>query len=164
MATMTIDIPDGMTAQVVVGSPDSLVRREPLQITDQRVSPAEPEKHRRRRPFLMVSAGLAFLVVGFTIGTHTRTSHWAAQAETASLATAAPSTAAPALPDPGPVGPPSADAGAGAQPAPSGQMPADLAAALKAPPQVTPAPGQPADQPSGQASGQPASNPFGLGG
>jgi hypothetical protein len=184
MATMTIDIPDGMTAQVIVGSTEGLVRREPLQITDQRVSAEEPERQHRRRPVLIATVGLAILAAGFTIGTHTRTSHWAAQAETASVAMASPPAPAPApsMPDPppatvafptqapsappGPVGPPSAVGDASAQPAPSGQMPVDLAAVLKAPPQVTPPPGQPANSPPVQPDGStpPAANPFGLGG
>ena len=182
MATMTIDIPDGMTAQVIVGSIEGLGRREPLQITDQRASAGVPEKPHRRRPVLMATVGLAILVVGFTAGTQTRTSHWTAQAQTASVAMATPPAPAPAMPDPppatvafptqapsplpGPVGPPSAASDAGAQPAPSGQMPADLAAVLKSPPQVTPPPGQPSNplpvQPDG--STPPAANPFGLGG
>jgi hypothetical protein len=177
MATMTIEIPDGMTAQILVGTPEGLFRREPLQITDQRPVRDAPEK-RRRQPFLMATVGFAILAIGFTAGTHTRTSHWTAQAETASLPSVASATAdpppatvafpapAPATAPPAPSTPlPDAAANAGPQPGASGQVPPDLAAVLKAPPQVTPAPGQPSNQPSGQAGSSAPSqaNPFGLG-
>lgn len=192
MATMSFEIPDGMTAQVLIAPSDGISRREPLQITDQRMG-ADPHTKRRLRPFLLATLGLAILAVGFTVGTHTRTSHWAAQAETAPLGPAsspgpAPAATALAAPPPATVGfpaqaialppggtatlapppavlPATAPAAAGPQAGTNGQMPPNLAAALAVTPQVTPAPGQPGNQPPSQAgtSAQPPANAFGLG-
>lgn len=177
MATMTIEIPDGMTAQIIVGAPDGLFRREPLQITDQWPVPEATAKP-RRRPFLLGTAGLAILAIGFTVGTHTRTSHWAAQAETTSLqpsssAMADPPPATVAFPAAGPTAAPpipsaaptDAAANVAPQPGANGQVPPDVAAVLRAPPQVTPAPGGPANPSSGQTGGpgSPPPNAFGLG-
>ncbi len=176
MALMTFDIPDGMTAQVIVGTPDSFARREPLQIAYEAAHP-EPRHKRRSRWFMLTSAGILLLVGGMFLGGSLRP-HNSANAAVASLpppmvpapvspdgpppATTAFPLQAPAAPAP----PPSfASSGSNAPPAtesgaPAGQMPPDLAADLKAQPQVEPAPGQASGQ---GAAPPPPQNAFGLG-
>ncbi|MDE1905050.1 MAG: hypothetical protein KGH75_01185 [Rhodospirillales bacterium] len=175
MALMTFDIPDGMTAQVIVGPPEAFARREPLQLSYEAVQ-MEARPRPRRRWFLMSSGAIALLLVGMILGGSLKW-HNSANAETASLApppVPAPdqgpppaTTAFPAQAPSVPPAPPSPSLAAtsvgappAAAPAPSGQMPPDLAADLKAQPQVEPAPGQA----PGQGNAPPPQNAFGLGG
>jgi hypothetical protein len=173
MAFMTFEIPDGMTAQVIVGP----ARREPLQIPYETAQPEAGLKPRRRW-VLMSSGAVVLLFVGMVLGGSLKW-HNPANAETASLAPLplppppaldrGPPAATTAFPSQALTVPPAQlsqapaaagnNASAAAPPASSGQMPPDLAADLKAQPQVEPAPGQV----PGQGSAPPPQNAFGLG-
>jgi hypothetical protein len=177
MAQMTFDIPDGMTAQVIIGSPDTFARREPMQISYEPIA-AEPRHKRRPRWFLLSCSAVILLVGGIILGGSLKPRN-VAHAETAMVAppiipqsvpeqgngpapatTAFPSQAPSAQPAPPPPALASDNSPAvGAPAAPSGQIPPDLAADLKAQPQVEPAPGQA----PGQAGAPPSQNAFGLG-
>jgi hypothetical protein len=177
MALMTFDIPDGMTAQVIVGSPDTFARREPMQISFEPIA-AEPRHKRRSRWVLLSCSGVILLVGGMILGGSLKPRN-VAHAETAMVA---PPIIPQPVPEQGdgpapattafPSQPPSAQLASpppslasdnppavGAPTAPTGQLPPDLAADLKAQPQVEAAPGQA----PGQAGAPPSQNAFGLG-
>ncbi len=182
MAMMTIDIPDGMTAHVILRTSDTFAHGEPLGMSYERVIPAAPPQHRSRW-FLMSGGGVVLLVFGMILGGSLR-SHNAANAETPLLTLPPLAQAAPLDPGPPPAttafplappAPPGAlavpssassggDAAAVAPSPASDQVPPELAAELKAKPQVVPAPGQAGGPAQGQGAGsrQPQ-NPFGLG-
>ncbi|MCB8877452.1 hypothetical protein [Acidisoma silvae] len=178
MALMTFDIPDGMTAQVIVGTADSFARREPLQIVYEPVQ-TEPRHRRRSRWVMLTSAGIVLLVGGMFLGGSLRPRN-AGNAAFAAMppplapiqippdgpppATAAFPQQAPSAPA-APLPPSLAASGSNPPPAPpsaapAGQLPPDLAADLKAQPQVEPAPGQ---APGQGAAPPPPQNAFGLG-
>mgnify|MGYP005820456585 CR=1 FL=1 len=159
MAMMMVDVPEGRTVHVIVGDVHPIAPSDSARLVEGPVpSP------RRRRPLLMATAGFCVLALGFVIGHRTIASHAQADQPVASVAIPAapgaePGLAAQGLPAPPPataeptgIGPAAAGGAAG------GQVPPAFTQQLKAPPQVTPAPGAPA---SGAA---PAKNPFGLGG
>jgi hypothetical protein len=172
MALMTFDIPDGMTAQVIVSTPDSFARREPLQIA---YEPAHLEtRHRGPRRW-----ALLLLVGGIFLGGSLKPRNTANAAFAAIPPTVAPIQIPPDGPPPATTAfpqqapsapaapPPPSFASSGSNPppvppsaAPAGQMPPDLAADLKAQPQVEPAPGQASGQ---GAAPPPPQNAFGLG-
>jgi hypothetical protein len=178
MALMTFDIPDGMTAQVIVSTPDSFARREPLQIA---YEPAHLETRHRgpRRWALLTCGGIILLVGGMFLGGSLKPRNTANAAFAAIPPTVAPIQIPPDGPPPATTAfpqqapsapaapPPPSFASSGSNPppvppsaAPAGQMPPDLAADLKAQPQVEPAPGQASGQ---GAAPPPPQNAFGLG-
>ncbi len=175
MALMTFDIPEGMTAQVIVGTADSFARREPLQIVYEPVQP-EPRHKRRSRWVMLTSAGIVLLVGGMFLGGSLKPRNTGNAAFAAIPPTVAPIQIPPdgpppattAFPQQAPAAPPPPSlAASGSNPppappsaAPDGQMPPDLAADLKAQPQVEPAPGQ---APGQGAAPPPPQNAFGLG-
>jgi hypothetical protein len=112
----------------------------------------------------MTTAGFCILAVGFVLGHRTIASHAEADQPVASVAIpASPPADGASLNEGLPTPPPSqaglAESGApGSGAPPDGQVPSAFTQQLKAPPQVMPAPGAPAE------SGTPAKNPFGLGG
>ena len=178
MALMTFDIPDGMTAQVIVGTPDSFARREPLQIAYDTLPPT----HRQRSPLrwgLLSCGGVCLVIVGMFLGGSFRPRNTANAAFAAIPPTMAPIQIPPDGPPPATTAfpqqapsapaapPPPSLAASGSNPppappsaAPGGQLPPDLAADLKAQPQVEPAPGQASGQ---GAAPPPPQNAFGLG-
>lgn len=164
MAMMMVDVPEGRTVHVIVGDVHPAVVPETARLVDDRGLPG-----RRPRPLLMTTAGFCILAVGFVLGHRTIASHAETDQPVASVVIPASPPADTASLNEGPPAPPPSQAGladsgaAVGDPAGGGapagnQVPSAFTQQLKAPPQVTPAPGAPAE------SGTPAKNPFGLGG
>ena len=186
MPLVVVDVPEGMTAQVILGASNDPARRAPWAMPyDEHPVPARgranplppaPEPEAKRRPGWLLSglAGLTLLVAGFAVGAGLRPHH-PAYAEMAPMRT--PAAGPPAyIPDPEadpgpattafPLQAPPAPAASIAQPAataaaaapPADQMPPDIAADLQQKPQIQPAPGQTAGSDPHKLQ-----NAFGLG-
>jgi hypothetical protein len=153
MAVMMVDVPEGLTVHIIVGDIASPLAPAPVTVEHEQGAP-----RRRRRPLLLTAAGLCILTVGFFLGHQTIPSRADADQPVASASIPA-SPPQPGLADNEPAAGSGAAAGeATAEPSPGSQVPASFTQQLKAPPQVTPAPGTPT------GGSPPAKNPFGLGG
>jgi hypothetical protein len=148
MAVMVVDVPEGRTVHVIVGDIHP-TGPATAPIVDGHAVPA------RRRPMLMMTAGVCILVVGFVLGHRTIASHAEADQPVASASIPAPPQAGLADNEQASG---TAAGPAAVEPPAGNQVPTAFTQQLNAPPQVTPAPGAP---PGGSA---PAKNPFGLGG
>jgi len=161
MAVMMVEVPEGRTVHVIVGDVHPAIVPATAPIVDEHVVPT-----RKRRPLLIMTAGLCILAVGFVLGHRTIASHAEAEQPVASASIpASPSADGASLNEGLPTPPPGSAAGNGAGAGPDAaeastgnQVPTDFSQQLKVPPQVTPAPGGSAE------GGTPAKNPFGLGG
>jgi hypothetical protein len=153
MAVMMVDVPEARTVHIIVGDIASSFAPAPVTVEHEPTTP-----RRRRRPLLLTTVGLCILMVGFVLGHQTIPSRANADQPVASASIPA-SPPQPGLADNEPAAGGGAGAGeATAEPAPESQVPASFTQQLKAPPQVTPAPGTPT------GGSPPAKNPFGLGG
>jgi hypothetical protein len=146
MGTMSFDVPDGVTVQVLLGA------QQPFALTDESPRTEEPPRRRHRGKLVGKTVfAVALLGVGFVLGQHVRSPGPAAGTAEAAAAVHVPAPVTKAFPELPP-------AAASAQvPAPaSQQVPSAFADQLRQTPAVQPPPGRP-PQPGG-----PGTNAFGL--
>ncbi len=145
METMSLDVPDGVTVQVLLGA------QQPLALTDEGVRP-EPPRRRGGKLVGRTVLAVALLAVGFVAGQHIRSPGPATGLAEAAATVRVPPAVTKAFPD----APPTAAVDVQAPSArASRQVPTAFANQLQQTPAVQPPPGAPS--PSG-----PGPNGFGL--